>query len=406
MRNEKPDQLKKRDTLFAYLDRVEDIPSIYTEKLREFAQKLLRDNTSINTTCSYTYQMAYISRILKEKFLSPTKEDLIRVLDQRKDDGMTTETVNLAITSMKRFYTWLFGNETDVTQSLQRVTLRRTEIEHEETISKTELESILKASNNLRDKTLWSLLYDSGCRIGELQTLRIRDIEFKDYGLAIKVNGKTGPRTVIVLGDSIAYLREWLRVHPDSNNRDAYVLCEIKGKNRGAPMYYHRVQQTLQQTLRRAGITRRIHPHLFRHTRASILAQNVAEAPLEAQMGWVNGSQMARTYIHLSGKQQEDAILKAYGIQKEDKHIDYEKPKECPRCKELNPSNATQCSRCFLPFDVKLVPDAELLGVVADYKRVFRDMLFDLLEDEYNDKGDKAKIETLKKIRKSGIDLF
>ena len=123
-------------------------------------------------------------------------------------------------------------------------------------------------------------------------------------------------------------------------------------------------------------------------------------------MGWVNGSQMARTYIHLSGKQQEDAILKAYGIQKEDKHIDYEKPKECPRCKELNPSNATQCSRCFLPFDVKLVPDAELLGVVADYKRVFRDMLFDLLEDEYNDKGDKAKIETLKKIRKSGIDLF
>jgi hypothetical protein len=56
---------------------------------------------------------------------------------------------------------------------------------------------------------------------------------------------------------------------------------------------------------------------------------NAAEAPLESQMGWVHGSQISRVYVDLEGKQHESAILKAYGIQKE------EKPKEITSLKKI-----------------------------------------------------------------------
>ncbi len=46
----------------------------------------------------------------------------------------------------------------------------------------------------------------------------------------------------------------------------------------------------------------------------AILASKVAEAPLESQMGWVHGSRQTRTYIHLSMRDHDNAILKAYGI--------------------------------------------------------------------------------------------
>ncbi|MCL4444688.1 MAG: site-specific integrase [Candidatus Thermoplasmatota archaeon] len=41
----------------------------------------------------------------------------------------------------------------------------------------------------------------------------------------------------------------------------------------------------MRKGLQEAKIERRIYPHLFRHTRATILASGVTEAPLEAQMG-------------------------------------------------------------------------------------------------------------------------
>ena len=111
------------------------------------------------------------------------------------------------------------------------------------------------------------------------------------------------------------------------------------------------VYSIIRKTKKRAGITKKIYPHLFRHTRATILASKVAEAPLESQMGWVHGSRQTRTYVHLSLRDQDNAILKAYGIKvDEDKTIKEEQPKECQRCHELTPSDASYCRKCWLPF--------------------------------------------------------
>ncbi len=71
---------------------------------------------------------------------------------------------------------------------------------------------------------------------------------------------------------------------------------------------YNALRQIFQRIKERAQIKERIHPHLYRHTRAPILAGSVAEAPLEAQMGWVHGSKMSATYVHLSAEAQKSAI--------------------------------------------------------------------------------------------------
>ncbi|QRF75149.1 Site-specific recombinase XerD [Thermoplasmatales archaeon] len=102
-------------------------------------------------------------------------------------------------------------------------------------------------------------------------------------------------------------------------------------------MTYDDLHSTLKKTLRRAGIKRRIYPHLFRHTRATILASRATEAPLETQMDWMHVSRMTQTYLHLSGRDHNMAILKVYGIEvKEDSSIDSERPLNCPRCNEPN----------------------------------------------------------------------
>ncbi len=74
----------------------------------------------------------------------------------------------------------------------------------EKEIISTELhQRMLYAYENARDKAILALLYDSGVRAGELLNRQIKDLEFQDYGLVLRVrSGKTGYRQVVVVGES------------------------------------------------------------------------------------------------------------------------------------------------------------------------------------------------------------
>ncbi len=67
---------------------------------------------------------------------------------------------------------------------------------------------------------------------------------------------------------------------------------------------------------RKAGINKKIHPHLFRHSRATYMANYLTEAQMNQYFGWVQGSGMPAVYVHLSGRDVDDAILKANGFTK------------------------------------------------------------------------------------------
>ncbi|MCL5988533.1 MAG: tyrosine-type recombinase/integrase [Candidatus Thermoplasmatota archaeon] len=66
----------------------------------------------------------------------------------------------------------------------------------EDLLIKEELNKIIENAMNPRERALFSLMYDSGCRIGEILTLRIKDMAFDQFGAIIHFSGKTGERKV------------------------------------------------------------------------------------------------------------------------------------------------------------------------------------------------------------------
>ena len=119
-------------------------------------------------------------------------------------------------------------------------------------------------------------------------------------------------------------------------------------------MNYASARRVIKAAAERARLHKRIHPHLFRHTRATELAKKVTEAPLEAQMGWVPGSGMAKVYVHLSGRDQDAAILKAHGIKLEGENGERTaRPRQCPRCEAQNASSAKFCRKCGMPLEAE-----------------------------------------------------
>ncbi|MCL5439619.1 MAG: site-specific integrase [Candidatus Thermoplasmatota archaeon] len=346
-----------------------NIPDEYKNKIMEFVNDVRLEGLSIDRLYFYAIRLRQIASIMPDTFLSPTKEDikaLISKLMQGKigrrikgwnHSGTYSDWgIENYKTTLKKFYKWIFNEEKpECIAWLKPNNHPNNKVKPDNMITEIEIDKIIAALKNPRDRAFVYTLYDSGCRMGELLTLKNKDIEFDEYGAILSVTGKTGYRKVRVIGNSISYLREWQNAHPVRNDPDSWFFCGIESENRGKKLEHANVYKFLRKGLKDAKIERRIYPHLFRHTRATILASRVTEAPLEAQMGWVHGSRMTQTYVHLSGRDQDRAILKAYGIEiKDEKPIEASMPLVCPRCNEPNDKINRFCWKCGMILDKTL----------------------------------------------------
>ena len=115
----------------------------------------------------------------------------------------------------------------------------------------------------------------------------------------------------------------------------------------------------------KAGIEKKVNPHSFRHDRATHLAANFTEQQLKMYLGWSPTSTQPATYVHLSGKNMDDAVLKMYGIKTNEDDTEFLKPGVCPRCHELTPVNARFCLKCGLPLSREATTTVE--SIKEDY---------------------------------------
>jgi integrase len=242
------------------------------------------------------------------------------------------------------------GENPDVTKWIKTKPVRDSPVQKEDLITKNEVVEMIQAADHPRDKALIALLYDSGGRIGEIANAKIKDIYFDENGARIFLDGKTGKRTIRIIM-STTYLAAWLDIHPQINDLNAPLWVSVGTNNRGKPVKYRALANALRRTAKKAGIQKRIYPHLFRHSRATEIANYFTEAQLDSHLGWTPGSNMPRMYVHLSGQDADRAMLAMHGIKQEDKHpiLTF---KECNICGTKNGPTSVRCSQCGRALDV------------------------------------------------------
>ena len=150
------------------------------------------------------------------------------------------------------------------------------------------------------------------------------------------------------------YLLTWINSHPLRNDNKSPLWINVGAINNRKHMKYGTIRSALEDIFKKAGIKKKFNPHLFRHSRATFLANFLTEAQLKVYFGWVQGSDVAGTYVHLSGRDTDQKILEINGIaQKGEEKKDELKPKICPRCGTLNSQGSNYCSRCSSILDTE-----------------------------------------------------
>ena len=222
----------------------------------------------------------------------------------------------------------------------------------EDLITREEVLALIEAAQHVRDKALISVLYDSGCRVGELARLEWRDIKFEDQWVEarvqdgkVKENGEPKLRhSCMVMAKE--YLARWKDATKYRKPEDR-VFVNLQD---GAPIEYITVRRILDRLQKQAGITKRLNPHIFRKSRITHLVnENYQESIIKRSM-WDNlNTRMFSTYVKL-GKDDINAEMLAKAGVKKKKTVDENPlaPRPCGRCHFVNPPTARFCNSCGL----------------------------------------------------------
>lgn len=332
----------------------------------------------------YLSKLRKVAPLMGDSFLHPDEQDVLDVINElqngknRNGKPYSVNSINDFKVTIKKFYKWYYekvlksGNVEDIIGDIRKTKLISNQ-KSEEVITQQEVRDMAAQARNRRDRFLVSVLFDSGCRISELLTLKIKDVVQDKYSLILHVTGKTGERRVRCFGDSIPTYMEWLMAHPHRDNHEAYLFIKTDSGNIDKDglhemMDYNAAAKVIRTLKKRAGITKRIHPHQFRHTRATILARDLKSAPLEKVMGWRPGSDMSKFYVHLTDSDVDKALFKVYNIEFDEEKIGTEErlPRKCERCDTINESDSKFCRKCGLPFSAKIAQEFDRLNQEQD----------------------------------------
>lgn len=361
---------------FGRLEREEAISSTNKALIKRFASTWLAKGFTKSRVVKLVFCLRKLATILDKPFETASRDDLIALIGKLEQLPYAEHSKYDFKVVLKTFYKWLKGGNDEITPPEVAWLKPRLKSRHklpEELITPEDVLKLAQAATNLRDKALILVLYETGCRIGEILTLKLKNVSFDQHGAILRVTGKTGDRRVRVISSSPA-LTAWIE-HYGSNDSEAY-LWPPRSPNfhkDNKPAEYRSIYKMLQTLAEKSGLQKKIFPHLFRHSRATALASKLTEAQMKEYFGWTQASDMASVYVHMSGRDVDNALLALHGeaqveVKAEELQIAF-----CRRCREKNSPSSMFCSRCGTPFDSSIM--------VQDQTPVTNPLMRELMED-------------------------
>ena len=251
---------------------------------------------------------------------------------------------------LKRFLLWAIENGYS---TLPEKKVRAIKPPAKETVTKKasdlltpdEIKLIIKTCKTSLDRALIMLLYEGGFRIGEIAQMKWEDLTFNNGGVATSIKFKTAFTRHVRAYMCTQYLQNWKADYPGKPEGSAPVFVNMWGK----PFIHATIAKRIQRIVQKAGITKHVTPHLFRHSRIThMINDGVSESVIKMMMWGTINTTMFETYAHLTGKDIDTEITRVYGIVNPDekKKEPQVAPRQCPHCQHINPPATTWCYGC------------------------------------------------------------
>ena len=268
----------------------------------------LEKSLSDNSVAAYLRDIEKLTQFLQltGSLKTPAQlelRDLQKFVHWGAELGMTDTSQARIISGIKSFYKYcLLENivKADPTTLLEAPKLKRL---LPDTLSFEEIENILSAIDMSkpeggRNKAMLEVLYGCGLRVSEAVNLRISHL-YLDIGF-VRVTGKGDKERLVPIGKSASkYVKIYLkniRVHvPVKPGSEDIVFLNRRGSRMSRVMVF----LIIKELAKKAGITKSISPHTFRHSFATHLVEGGADLRAVQEMLGHESITTTEIYTHL-----------------------------------------------------------------------------------------------------------
>jgi integrase/recombinase XerD len=242
-----------------------------------------------------------------------TTKDLKDFLVWVNELGMTSPTQARVLSGLKAFFKYLVLENKIRLDPSALLESPKTSRKLPDTLNIIEINKLIDSCDlskpeGMRNKAMLETLYGSGLRVSELTSLKISnlylDIEF------IKILGKGNKERLVPIGsEAIKFLKIYfheIRVHiPIKAGKEDFVFLN----RRGNPLSRVMVFLIIKDLAKKAGISKSISPHTFRHSFATHLIEGGADLRAVQEMLGHESITTTEIYTHLDRDYLRETIV-------------------------------------------------------------------------------------------------
>lgn len=267
---------------------------------------------STNSIYSYTYDLKKFNEFLagsNKNIMSASQDDIQKFLSfEKTKKHNSSRTLARSLAAIRQFYNYISSTleVPNPTEKIETPQIRKTLPDF---LSIEEIDRLFNSISDedpfeLRDKTIFELLYSSGLRISEAIETRVIDIDFDQK--TVRVRGKGDKERIVPMGArAIVLLKQYIRKsRPDILGKRESEFLFISKK--GSMLNRKSVWRLLKGYVDRTNIKKNITPHTLRHSYATHLIENGADLrAVQELLGHMDIS-TTQVYTHLAKSRLQD----------------------------------------------------------------------------------------------------
>jgi integrase/recombinase XerD len=234
--------------------------------LQMYEMNVKKDGLSEKTIRAYMGAMRNMLCVTDKNIRHITSVDIKYYLDLYAGKGNNIRTVNNERRFLSAVFTWFRKHGIINANPVEAVPIKKERKPPIDYLKGVEIEKLRVACKEPRERALMEFLLSTGARIGEVPQIRKQDIDWSTGEILIYAHKTSDYRTVYLNDVAIVHLEKYL----DSREDNSEALFA------GVRAPYNTVHEDglrliIKQIGEKAGLKRRVYPHLFRKTMATTL---------------------------------------------------------------------------------------------------------------------------------------
>ena len=272
-------------------------------------------NYRFNNYIRYINEYNEFLNINKFKYNNVNYDICIKYLNFLNDRKLSKTSISRKLSSLRTFYKYLVINKKTQSNPFLLISSPKKEKNLPKFINYETIEEIFNVPNlqtkeGQRERIILEILYSCGVRVSELVNIKLKDIDFGDK--TILIFGKGSKERIVRFGD---YAQDILKMYINDGrikllsgiNSDYLIVGNKKEK-----LTTRRVQQIIDDIIKKTSIKLNITPHMFRHTFATHLLDNGCELLAVQELLGHESLSSTEVYTHVSNEHLRDVFIKCH----------------------------------------------------------------------------------------------